>query len=99
MSEKRLELLDGSILVQDADLADYPDAHVFERNGDYLYCILCKRAYPRNKFRIDVLYDLMMCPYPDCEGDYNIDGWEWKQYRENCDDSFMPEIPIEGVRY
>lgn len=95
--ETRVNLPDGSILVKDANLKEYPDALIFDRKDtSYLWCLHCHRAYQKSSFRIDTENELLMCPYPDCDGDYNLDGWHWSNFIEWYN---YPVDPIEGVIY
>lgn len=62
---------------------------------DYLWCLHCERAYKRGKFRRNG--ELQMCPYPGCDGDTVMDGWDWAKLREHHSD--YPEVPVEGTHY
>jgi hypothetical protein len=71
------------------------------REGAFLYCIHCERAYPKGKCRImsDIGLGLMrMCPYEDCDGDGILDAWEWDVFRQENHPEY-PEVPEEGKIY
>ncbi|MCG3149378.1 MAG: hypothetical protein PCFJNLEI_02838 [Verrucomicrobiae bacterium] len=66
-----------------------------ERRSDFLWCLHCERTYNRGAYRL--VDGLQMCPYPDCDGDTVLDGWDWEQVREANPD--YPLIPEEGKQY
>ncbi|MFD2256886.1 hypothetical protein ACFSSA_09375 [Luteolibacter algae] len=66
-----------------------------ENTSEYQWCMHCERAYRRGEHRM--VGDIPMCPYPDCDGDIFMDGWDWDQFREPLPQ--YPEVPEHGVKY
>ena len=62
---------------------------------NYLWCLHCERAYQRGKFRRGG--GLQMCPYPGCDGDTVMDGWDWAKLQGAHPN--YPDVPVDGVRY
>lgn len=67
--------------------------------GKWKLCECCCRAYPAGSFKYNVqdLYELLFCPYPDCEGDYAMESQPWEIVKENNPD--LPKKPERGIVY
>ncbi len=79
-------------MVNQIDSGKEPESEVV---SDFAWCLHCERTYSRGLHR--VVDDQEMCPYPECDGDIDMDGWDWEQVRSENPD--YTEIPIEGVIY
>lgn len=66
-----------------------------EACSPYQWCLHCERAYKRGEHQM--IHGLRMCPYPGCDGDTVIDGWDWDKFRVSLPQ--YPEIPELGVKY
>jgi len=47
--------------------------------SDFLWCLICERAYPRNDATLD---EVQLCPYDDgCKGSLVFYSWDWNRTR------------------
>jgi len=79
-----------------------------EGTSDYKWCLHCERTYHWTEFRHEkvepfivnhVKYEpeFYLCPYPDCNGGYYSDGWDWETIREYHPQ--YPKVPEKGTKY
>lgn len=71
------------------------DPYEGQNKSAYQWCLHCERTYKRGEYRL--IQGLRMCPYPGCDGDTVMDGWDWDQLRRQLPQ--YSEIPEPGVRY
>lgn len=76
--------------------------------SEYKWCLHCERTYKWDEFRhkkmepfivnhVKYEPEFYLCPYPDCNGNYYGDGWDWDYMREHHPE--YPEIPEHDVVY
>lgn len=65
-------------------------------NGcDYLWCVVCEHAFPRECFRRDGAQ--LCCPDRQCEGGLMFQPWQWTRLREANPD--YPAAPVADAVY
>lgn len=62
---------------------------------DYLWCLVCERAFRRSQQR--VVGGHRLCPHAPCEGGLLFEPWGWSLVRGS--NASYPEIPLEDVPY
>lgn len=61
----------------------------------WMWCKRCQRCYLDGEFRI--MKGINLCPYNNCLGLIEIDGWPWSRILKIAPD--YPEIPERNIIY
>lgn len=62
----------------------------------WIWCQRCSRCYLDGEFRLSK--GIKLCPYADCIGLIEIDGWPWLRILKEYPKEYPP-IPERGVVY
>ena len=74
---------------------DLPSLRAVEPGDEFLWCVLCERAFRKHRYRLDG--GPALCPYDGCDGGRLFEPWAWSRVRGANPD--YPSLPLEDVAY